>query len=83
MQNAKKWAAFLCLLPCDDAQYSAFSVYLVATAVANKTKAKFYAADLPSLENVRWDPYLFVVCPYSVFSYPSNSVCLPPTHLKS
>lgn len=51
-----------------------FSVYLVATAVANKTKAKFYDADLPSLENVRWDPYLFVIHPYSFIYYPSNSV---------
>ena len=30
----------------------AFSVYLLSTSIANRTKAKFYEEDLPSLENV-------------------------------
>lgn len=32
---------------------AAVSTYIIATAVANSAKAKFYDEDLPDLENVR------------------------------
>lgn len=52
MLNSKKYVSVCRYTPPKKLITGLLSVYLIATAVANRTKTKFYGEDLPTLEDV-------------------------------